>query len=38
MSSMQICNMEEQIKSIFPKSQTVKIPIADGGEGSRITS
>jgi glycerate kinase len=35
MSSMQICNiMEEQIKKYFPKSQTVKIPIADGGEGS----
>ena len=31
MSSMQICNIMRTDQKYFPKSQTVKIPIADGG-------
>ncbi len=35
MSSIQICNiMEERLNKYFPKAQIVKIPVADGGEGS----
>jgi len=35
MSSIEICDIvEEGIKNIFPEIETVKIPIADGGEGT----
>ena len=35
MSSVEICGIVESgIKDIFPGAQTVKIPIADGGEGT----
>lgn len=35
LSSGQICRiMDERIKTHFPGSQTVSIPVADGGEGS----
>jgi len=35
MSSIEICDIVERgIKNIFPKAQTVKVPIADGGEGT----
>ncbi len=35
MSSIEVCNIvENAVKSIFPDIKTVKIPIADGGEGT----
>lgn len=35
MSSGEICRiMEESIKKIYPDSQVISIPVADGGEGS----
>lgn len=35
MSSIEICNvMEKAIKNHFPKTEVVKIAVADGGEGS----
>jgi len=35
MSSIEICDIVERgIKNIFPEAQTVKVPIADGGEGT----
>lgn len=35
LSSMQICGViDEKVKQYFPDSQTVSIPVADGGEGS----
>jgi glycerate kinase len=35
LSSSQICNvMEESVKRYYPQCQIVKVPVADGGEGS----
>jgi len=35
MNSVEICDIVERgIKNIFPDTQTVKVPIADGGEGT----
>ena len=35
MSSIEVCRIiEEGVKEIFPDAETVKIPIADGGEGT----
>ncbi|MCY6356352.1 glycerate kinase family protein [Clostridium sp. ZS2-4] len=35
MSSIEVCNIIEQgIENIFPNTEVVKIPIADGGEGT----
>ena len=35
LSSKTICEiMESQIKEIFPNASIIKIPVADGGEGS----
>jgi glycerate kinase len=35
MNSIEICDIVERgIKNIFPETQTVKVPIADGGEGT----
>lgn len=35
MSSVEVCDiMEKGIKNIYPRAQVVKIPIADGGEGT----
>ncbi len=35
MSSIEICAvMEEQIRAYYPRAEVVKIPVADGGEGS----
>lgn len=35
LTSAQICSiMEEKIKKYFPDSETVTVPVADGGEGS----
>lgn len=35
MSSIEICNIaEDSIKAVFPDIEVVKIPIADGGEGT----
>jgi glycerate kinase len=35
MSSIKICNiMEEAINRFFPETEVVKIPVADGGEGT----
>ena len=35
LSSIQICNvMEAAVKKHFPFCETIKVPIADGGEGT----
>lgn len=35
MSSMEICEiMKNQIKTYYPRSEVISIPVADGGEGS----
>ena len=35
LSSAQICDiMEQNVKKHFPECEVVKIPVADGGEGS----
>jgi len=35
MSAIKVCNiMEKEIKKFFPDIETVKIPVADGGEGT----
>lgn len=35
MSSMEVCNIiEKGIQNIFPDTEVIKIPIADGGEGT----
>ena len=35
LSSIQVCNaMERGIRTVLPDAKTVKIPLADGGEGT----
>jgi glycerate kinase len=35
MSSLEVCAiMEERIRAYYPKAEIIKIPVADGGEGS----
>mgnify|MGYP000648388153 CR=1 FL=1 len=35
MSSVRICEiMEEEIRKFFPDAQIIKVPVADGGEGT----
>lgn len=35
MTSIEVCNaIEEEIKKIFPRCETINIPVADGGEGT----
>jgi glycerate kinase len=35
MSSSEICKiMEERVRAYFPEAEVLKLPVADGGEGS----